>query len=667
MDLMRPDSNDAESSSNSGKKHLCKDIKLIPYDYFPLHTRVSDGHILKIYGNAILKKSAVVKRNLMDEISDLKIKVITEVKSRLKQKMLKEATNQSLRYYSSEKRQFFVRCFREIKKSFASDIRRENLKKIFHVCYGSFDIEENWMTILERDIMLHFNLQYQGGDYFYSSWQKKGRPPCTSLVKCIAIAKNELVKDIIYKGSRIHGMEIRVKHVLKRPPGVFMDEFIISKKHKITCDLGKKVVIDDDTTEVNSEEVQTKNDNSNIEIVSSEKKEYEDKILDLQKKLKYFQEENKKLKKEMSVAEKEINKKELSSSKKSAQDIQNTLNSNKRNKVKKNLPTNSPTYSYLSISSEDITLVREFKERCKRNRERNAKLEATFMTAKKKCLAPKVKKKRNNIYTNCDTISPISFESSKITIDTYETNDKNSKNNNVLLTKQIDIGVSKELTSRFHELNKDSNLKTSTRAVNQKASVQKKSSDKTVTNDTKCITGQKQNSGDDDDNEYILEQIIGHKKVNGRYLFEVKWENCVKTSWETKPFLDSFVCDDVTTYLKNIKYDTSTIKKMETVLEDSDDESFSNYQQLHCVHEAICLRAENNSGYCAKGNILYNIRCADCNNVFEKLTPQNNAHICTNMGKGCKYALCEKCFTTKLLNEGQAPRRRRRTTISITL
>ena len=85
----------------------------------------------------------------------------------------------------------------------------------------------------------------------------------------------------------------------------------------------------------------------------------------------------------------------------------------------------------------------------------------------------------------------------------YETNDKNLQNNNVSLTKLIDIGVSKELTRRFHALKKDSNLKTSTRAVNQKAGVQRKSSDKTVTSDTKCATEQKQNSGDDNDNEYI--------------------------------------------------------------------------------------------------------------------------------------------------------------------
>ena len=36
-------------------------------------------------------------------------------------------------------------------------------------------------------------------------------------------------------------------------------------------------------------------------------------------------------------------------------------------------------------------------------------------------------------------------------------------------------------------------------------------------------------------------------------MFEVKWKDCPKTSWETKHFLDSFVCDDVNTYLERVK------------------------------------------------------------------------------------------------------------------
>ena len=170
------------------------------------------------------------------------------------------------------------------------------------------------------------------------------------------------------------------------------------------------------------------------------------------------------------------------------------------------------------------------------------------------------------------------------------------------------------------------------------------------------------------DKEYIVEKIVGHKKIKGKFTFEIKWKNYTKTSWEDKSYLDKFICDDVNTYLQNLKNKSTDKKKKETknnyeqeteISDDNDDILLCNNQPLHCLHEAICLRTENNTAYCSRGNILYNVRCAECNNIFNKLTQNNGAHICTNLGKGCDYALCEKCFTKELVNEMQPARRRR--------
>ena len=173
---------------------------------------------------------------------------------------------------------------------------------------------------------------------------------------------------------------------------------------------------------------------------------------------------------------------------------------------------------------------------------------------------------------------------------------------------------------------------------------------------------------DEQNKEYIVEKIVAHKKKKGRYSFQVKWKNYKDTSWETKSYLDTFICDDVNTYLQSINQKsnkqekkTTKIMKPDTEINDySEDLVLCNNQPLSCLHEAICLRIEDNTAYCSKGNILHNVRCADCNNIFLKLTPQNCAHICTNLGRGCDYALCNTCYIKNLV-----PTRRRRNILAI--
>ena len=63
------------------------------------------------------------------------------------------------------------------------------------------------------------------------------------------------------------------------------------------------------------------------------------------------------------------------------------------------------------------------------------------------------------------------------------------------------------------------------------------------------------------DKEYIVEKIVGHKKIKGKYTFEIKWQNHTETSWEDKSYLDKFICDDVNTYLQNLKNKSTDKKK----------------------------------------------------------------------------------------------------------
>ena len=288
------------------------------------------------------------------------------------------------------------------------------------------------------------------------------------------------------------------------------------------------------------------------------------------------------------------------------------------------------------------------------------------------------KKKRKNIYTDMDTLSQLSELSSKIIIDTYHNkvqhmcvdairpeltgvddtatisddsdssdSDSNDSDSNETVTKPDSLKIN-NIDDQIKDHNaKDPNINESNRNKNQTCTLE------------------------NDEMEYILESIVSHKKQRNKYLFEVKWKNQTQTSWETKSYLDSFVCDDVTKYLSSLNKPSKKMHKEATNdkvknFQDDEDISVCYNQQLDCLHEAICLREESNSAYCLRGNILYNVRCAECNQIFEKLTRQNQAHMCTNIGKGCNYALCQKCFTTKLINEIQPPRRRGRIT-SITI
>ena len=642
------------------------DFRVIPRNFFPTHTSVNETHLAKVYGNSIMKQPVTAKQRLMESIKDLKYQVSSKIKQKLKDRMVKVGNKKQMTYYNVNGKKYFVRLYHDLKLSYASDIRRNNLENIFHVCYGNFDLDVGWMHTLEHEIMQELELKYSDLQNKSTDEVKAGRPQSTSLVMCIAIAKNDLVKGIIYYGSEKHGLEIRVKHTKGREPGIFQEQFIVKKPKNIEGSI-KHFLIDDDTKMVDDKLLNV-DDHIECEDYFNKNIKYDEELLisKLRNKIKIIEEENKKLKRELGVAENLLTSNKKDSSFSNAKEIQKDLNKKQKKNKQEIFPPTSPTFSFLTTSS-DITEVREFKTRVKNNRKRNAKFEKQFKKTKEKIMKQNNNKKRKNQYTDMDTVSPISAVSSKITLDTLE-----KKVQRIHFEKVMPESSDKDESDDSENSDTDETVsKQNTFNINN-IDDQKKENDNKSQNINESDNNNNKNSTlENDETEYIFQSIIGHKRKQNKYLFEVKWQNYDQTSWENKTYLDSFVCDDVTKYLSSLKIPSKKKQKAITnkdkqEFQDEEDKSVCYNQQLDCLHEAICLREESNSAYCLKGNILYNVRCAECNQIFEKLTHQNHAHICKNIARGCSYALCQNCFTMKLVNEMRPTRKRGRiTSISI--
>ena len=139
---------------------------------------------------------------------------------------------------------------------------------------------------MEHEIMIKNKLKYKEGDEIITYKPKTGRPTKSSLIQCINIAKNDLVKGIIYHGSKIHGFEIRIKHTKNRLPGVFSNDFLV---RKCNIDYKKKdVIIVDDEDKLKSD-CPTDEVNHTVNICnlvkSPSKTKYIETISNLRKKL----------------------------------------------------------------------------------------------------------------------------------------------------------------------------------------------------------------------------------------------------------------------------------------------------------------------------------------------------------------------------------------------
>lgn len=222
------------------------------------------------------------------------------------------------------------------------------------------------------------------------------------MIQCINIAKNDLVKGIIYHGSKIHGFEIRIKHTKNRLPGIFSDDFLV-RKCNIDYQNKDVIIVDDDDKLKQNFHTDEVNHTVNIcnLVKSPSKNKFIETISNLRKKIVDLECENKKLKQELVAAETIMTKDKQNCLPKTAKDMQTNLKMMKENTQEKDILPTSPALSFFT-SSSDVTEVREFKRRCLRNRERNKKFEKEFAIQKKIYWA--IKKRNENEKINTPTV-----------------------------------------------------------------------------------------------------------------------------------------------------------------------------------------------------------------------------------------------------------------------
>ena len=99
----------------------------------------------------------------------------------------------------------------------------ENQSRVYDVCFGNFDKDAYWLELLESNIMRELAISYIEDDK--KEVRGSGRPEKSSISKCIAVTKNEIVKQIMKAGKKAHGHRIRIRRSVaggkKREKGVF--------------------------------------------------------------------------------------------------------------------------------------------------------------------------------------------------------------------------------------------------------------------------------------------------------------------------------------------------------------------------------------------------------------------------------------------------------------
>ena len=94
------------------------DWRVIPANIFPTHNQVGEAHLTKVYGVSVHKKNVQQKREMIQNLKDLKLQVVTMAKNIIKTRMVDVATKHGLKYYSNNGVEHYVRVYRDIKKSF---------------------------------------------------------------------------------------------------------------------------------------------------------------------------------------------------------------------------------------------------------------------------------------------------------------------------------------------------------------------------------------------------------------------------------------------------------------------------------------------------------------------------------------------------------------------
>ena len=109
--------------------------------------------------------------------------------------------------------------FPGIAKSWKDNHSEENARKVFHVCFGNFELEEDWQKNLGKLISQEINVVC-----LFPPQSKKtaGRPNESFVDALCSNAKNELVKKVMRAGKNAHGWHVSKINLRRaRDPGVF--------------------------------------------------------------------------------------------------------------------------------------------------------------------------------------------------------------------------------------------------------------------------------------------------------------------------------------------------------------------------------------------------------------------------------------------------------------
>ena len=661
----------AETTSMENKNN--DNCRVIDYNLFPTHKKIDEEHLYSVYGPSMAKESRTTKSALIKKLTDMKRELMAQIHIALKNRMVRKARERKISFTTQKGNQKQIYVYYDIKDCFASNLQKQNVANVYYLCYGNFDIEDDWELSMEKDLMSVLNWKYPDdlNTSKISNGYKPGRPTKTCVQKCIAYGKCNLVKAIMKYGELKHGHVIAVQKLDSettknwkriRKSGLYLDDYLIKKKEIYF--LERKVCKNeeqsheensDDTNELPTSTIIEKkpkySDSINCKQSVTNQSEYSDSI-DWKKKYQLLEQKNKQLLREISAMEKKIEEYQKPTQQISAKDVKDMLFTKSKTKTQTKKLIMSPATSIFSVTS-DTTAKREFRFQVMKKRKRAKAMEQRI--AKEFNLVIKGKKKINNSplsITSSDDSSK-SISSATISIHTKpiptEQSQKGINSKQTISSRKNNMEEYSTQTISSKKTNANNAAKNSKKKISSRKNIFQKNINQNISSKQNATQGSttKINISKhdvDDDKEYVVEKIINHKLKQKQYMFEVKWVGCADTSWEAKKYLDTFVCETVDEYLKSI----SQKKELSPISSDNESSvsnfSFYNKQPEDCIHEAIYLNQEENTKYCCKGQILYSVPCTNCHSSFEKLNEKNKAYMCRNVGRGCSFVLCQTCY-----------------------
>ena len=201
----------AETTSMENKNN--DNCRVIDYNLFPTHKKIDEEHLYSVYGPSMAKESRTTKSALIKKLTDMKRELMAQIHIALKNRMVRKARERKISFTTQKGTQKQIYVYYDIKDCFASNLQKQNVANVYYLCYGNFDIEDDWELSMEKNLMSVLNWKYP--DDFntskISNGYKPGRPTKTCVQKCIAYGKCNLVKAIMKYGELKHGHVIAVQ------------------------------------------------------------------------------------------------------------------------------------------------------------------------------------------------------------------------------------------------------------------------------------------------------------------------------------------------------------------------------------------------------------------------------------------------------------------------